>query len=179
MPPLPSFACPHEIPLLCSFINVYINIPVHLSSNLSDVSVSSFFFRSVCTSEADITLQKYLWNILILVPVDRERKLNVHKTFRRRHGHLLNVLCTFNLGPVSTRIWWRKAEKSSVYFENIIHIYTPVLYKTAVVEFTQKIVCVDAHTTLMILSESWHLKLVLHINSQHIVAGSKKSYLDS
>ena len=112
-------------------------------------------------------------------PADTGRKLNVHKTFRRRHGHLLNVLCTFNLGPVSTRIWWRKAEKSSVYFENIIHIYTPVLYKTAVVEFTQKIVCVDAHTTLMILSESWHLKLVLHINSQHIVAGSKKSYLDS
>ena len=32
-------------------------------------------------------------------PVDTERKLNVHKTFRRRP---LNVLCTFNLYPVST-----------------------------------------------------------------------------
>ena len=36
-------------------------------------------------------------------PVDTRRKLNVHKTFRRRPGRLLNVLCTFNLRPVSTR----------------------------------------------------------------------------
>ena len=35
-------------------------------------------------------------------PVDTGRKLNVHKTFRRRLGRLLNVLCTFNLSPVST-----------------------------------------------------------------------------
>ena len=39
--------------------------------------------------------------------VDTERKLNVHKTFRRCPGRLLNVLCTFNLRPVSTRyIHW-------------------------------------------------------------------------
>ena len=35
-------------------------------------------------------------------PVDTGRKLNVHKTFRRRPGRLLNVLCTFNLRPEST-----------------------------------------------------------------------------
>ena len=34
-------------------------------------------------------------------PVDTGRKLNVHKTFRRRPERLLNVLCTFNLRPVS------------------------------------------------------------------------------
>ena len=34
-------------------------------------------------------------------PVDTGRKLNVHKTFRRRPGRLLNVLCTFNLRLVS------------------------------------------------------------------------------
>ena len=34
-------------------------------------------------------------------PVDTGRKLNVHKTFRRRPGRLLDVLFTFNLGPVS------------------------------------------------------------------------------
>ena len=28
--------------------------------------------------------------------------MNVHKTFRRRSGRLLNVLCTFSLRPVST-----------------------------------------------------------------------------
>ena len=36
------------------------------------------------------------WNYNI--PVEKGLKLNVHKTFRRR---LLNVLCTFNLRPVS------------------------------------------------------------------------------
>ena len=35
-------------------------------------------------------------------PVDTGRKLNVHKTFGRRPGRLLNILCTFNLRPVST-----------------------------------------------------------------------------
>ena len=35
-------------------------------------------------------------------PVDTGRKLNVYKTSRRRPGRLLNVLCTFNLRPVST-----------------------------------------------------------------------------
>ena len=35
-------------------------------------------------------------------PVDTGWKLNVHKTFRRRPGYLLNVSCTFNLCPVST-----------------------------------------------------------------------------
>ena len=35
-------------------------------------------------------------------PADAGRKLNVHKTFRKRPGHFLNVLCMFNLRPVST-----------------------------------------------------------------------------
>ena len=36
-------------------------------------------------------------------PVDTGHKLNVHKTFRKRPGSLLNILCTFSLRPVSTR----------------------------------------------------------------------------
>ena len=40
-------------------------------------------------------------NSLKPFPVGTGRKLNVHKTFRRRPGRLLNVLCTFNLRPVS------------------------------------------------------------------------------
>ena len=35
-------------------------------------------------------------------PVDTGRKLNLHKTFTRLPGRLLNVVCTFNLRPVST-----------------------------------------------------------------------------
>ena len=34
----------------------------------------------------------------IRIPIDTGRKLNVHKTFRRR----LNVLCAFNICPLST-----------------------------------------------------------------------------
>ena len=44
---------------------------------------------------------------LVSYPVDTGRKLNVHKTLRRRPGRpgrLLNVLCTFNLRPVSRGI---------------------------------------------------------------------------
>ena len=37
--------------------------------------------------------------------IDTGRKLNVHETFRRRHGRLLNVLYAFNLHPVSTGYW--------------------------------------------------------------------------
>ena len=43
-----------------------------------------------------------LTELLKLFPVDTGRKLNAHKTFRRRPGRLLNVLCTYNLRPVST-----------------------------------------------------------------------------
>ena len=44
---------------------------------------------------------KELWRFQDFIPVDTGRKLNVHKTFRRCPGCLLNVLCTFNLRPVS------------------------------------------------------------------------------
>ena len=37
-----------------------------------------------------------------MYPADTGRSLNVHKTFRRLSGRLQNVLCTFNLHPVST-----------------------------------------------------------------------------
>ena len=43
------------------------------------------------------------WSIVVTYPADTERKLKVHKTFRRLPGCLLNVLCTFSLRPVSTR----------------------------------------------------------------------------
>ena len=35
------------------------------------------------------------------IAVDTGRKLNVHKKFTRRARHFLNVLCTFNLRPMS------------------------------------------------------------------------------
>ena len=44
-------------------------------------------------------------------PVDTGCKLNVHQTFRRRPGRLLNILCTFNLRPMSTG-------QFHIYFQN-------------------------------------------------------------
>ena len=41
-------------------------------------------------------------SLALPTPVDTGHKLNVHKTFRRCPGRLLNVLCTFSLCPVST-----------------------------------------------------------------------------
>ena len=40
-------------------------------------------------------------SLVLNYPVDIGRKLNVHKTFRRRPGRLLNILCTSSLRPVS------------------------------------------------------------------------------
>ena len=40
--------------------------------------------------------------VMMMIPVDTGRKMNVHKTYRTRPGRLLNVLCTFNVRPVST-----------------------------------------------------------------------------
>ena len=47
--------------------------------------------------------QNIIWKVSSLV--DTGHKLNVHKTCRRRPGRFLNVLCTFNLRPVSAGSW--------------------------------------------------------------------------
>ena len=53
--------------------------------------------------------------------MDTGRKLNVHKTFRRRPGRLLNVLCTFNLRPVSKSIQLTsKRGNASNHFTNMM-----------------------------------------------------------
>ena len=58
-------------------------------------------------------------------PVDTGRKLNVHKTFRRRARRLLNVLCTFNLRPVSTghRRVTKKIKKRQVFSYDFYTIF--------------------------------------------------------
>ena len=41
-----------------------------------------------------------MFSLMIACPLSTGRRLNVHKTIRRRPGRLLNILCTFNLYPV-------------------------------------------------------------------------------
>ena len=55
---------------------------------------------------------------ILHIPVDTGRKLDVHKTFRRRPGRLLNLLCTFNLRPVSTGILVLRQTDKQAMLEN-------------------------------------------------------------
>ena len=58
---------------------------------------------------------------LQIIPLGIGSKLNIHKTFRRRPGRLLNVVCTFNLRPVSRGI------VSLNHLSNKFAYYHPVL----------------------------------------------------
>ena len=61
------------------------------------------------------------------IPADTECKLNLHNTFRRRLGRLLNVLRTFNLRPVSTgncNKKWRKLQQRSTRNSILVKIIT-------------------------------------------------------
>ena len=51
-----------------------------------------------------IVSSKWFWSnitLMLSVPLDNGRKLNVHNAFLRCPGHFPNALCTFNLRPVS------------------------------------------------------------------------------
>ena len=64
-----------------------------------------------------------LTHVLLNKPLDPGSKLNVHKTFKRRSGYLLNVLCTFNLlhvfmGETVFSTKHGSLSKQDKYFEN-------------------------------------------------------------
>ena len=58
--------------------------------------------------------------------IDTGRKLNVHKTFRRRPGRPLNVLCTFNFRPVSIRIAWAMVLDTMFHIWFIMTVYNKI-----------------------------------------------------
>ena len=64
----------------------------------------NFKFHIIINSKPEDNIGVFKFSLRITV--DTGRKLNVHRTFRRRSGRVLNVLCTFNLRPVSARIVW-------------------------------------------------------------------------
>ena len=70
--------------------------------NIAKFLRASIFSEENLQTTASENEQMYLNIVFVFDPADTGRKLNVHKTFRRRSGRLLNVLCTFNLRPVST-----------------------------------------------------------------------------
>ena len=74
-----------------------------MGPSLSTVTIFQMVFLSFF--KILIYIEKLFSEFLFWIayyPVDTGRKLNVHKSFRRRPGRLLNILCTFNLRPVFT-----------------------------------------------------------------------------
>ena len=76
-----------------------------LSRNSWDLQAKIFASTSclnICRLDSHFVLWYSRWENFVSYPADTGRKLNVHKTFRRRPECLLNVLRTFNLRPVPT-----------------------------------------------------------------------------
>ena len=74
-------------------------------------------------SSAEFKTNSFMTEKIVLAktyPLDTGRKLNVHNTFRRRPGRLLNVLCMFNLRPVL------RGKKRN--FLVSLHLYVSVSY---------------------------------------------------
>ena len=70
-------------------------------------NIKDYLVRVTLSKLTKFNVLKNMWMVLAICepltfPVDTGRKSNVHKTFRRRPGRLLSILCTFNLRPVST-----------------------------------------------------------------------------
>ena len=62
------------------------------------------------------------------IPLDKERKLNVLKTFRKGSGRLLNVLCTLNLHPRSIFILHALAKITGLKYAENLYIFLFWLY---------------------------------------------------
>ena len=68
---------------------------------LEPLSKDQRFLQGVRSATLKTGQKSFVHRHDIFTPLDTGRKLNVHKTFRRRPGCLVNVLCTFNLRLVS------------------------------------------------------------------------------
>ena len=95
--------------------------------------------------------------------------MNVHKTFRRRPGRLLNVLCTFNLRPVSTGL-----EVSYLFLNNSRYLRQPT---------NQILTCMWIDQTPFPKSKPCNKQftimqdIVRHINDEHITRLDNNEYV--
>ena len=87
-------------------LKIHSNIKVDLNDHDTLVSTNQeqFLLNFTKESRTDKNMHEKGLKTFIQFPVDTGRKLNVHKTFRRRPGRLLNVLCRFNLRPVCAEL---------------------------------------------------------------------------
>ena len=93
-----SFVCSYlnYCPLVCHF---YKTKSLQKIENITKRVLT--YFHHDFESDYSETPQKLNKTTMTTPPPDTGNKLNVHKMFKRRPGRLLNVLCTFNLCPVS------------------------------------------------------------------------------
>ena len=83
---------------------IHIKFILLLISGIFSVIVAFFiphYMKNLKTCNKKLFFMNWTWKPAI---VDTGRKLNVHKMFRRCPGRLPNVLCTFNLRPVSKEL---------------------------------------------------------------------------
>ena len=107
------FSSPSNLQAFKRYLCIYKEQKGH-SIEENQQRISSFFhlFKEFCciTNKGKRKngyewMGKWLLRQTSRFPVDTGRKMNVHKTFRRRPVSLLNVLSTFNLRPVYTGIY--------------------------------------------------------------------------
>ena len=85
-------------------MKICFNLSRYQNENVSLVLHS----RRSCSTRVSLVLHSLVSFLLhscrtgVTSPVDTGRKLNVHKTFRKRPRRLLNVFRTFELRPVTT-----------------------------------------------------------------------------
>ena len=81
---------------MISFKVLHNKITLQLYSTLHSLSSCHFWYWKIFNN---LTRSFFSWDFAGI------KNLNVHKTFSRRLGRLLNVLCTSNLPPVYLRIY--------------------------------------------------------------------------
>ena len=97
---------------VCSYLN-YCPLVWHFCKKKSVQKIENItnrvltYFHDDFESDYSEPPKKLNKTTMTAPPPDTGNKLNVHKAFQRRPGRLLNVLCTFNLCPVSM---WSKTQ---------------------------------------------------------------------
>ena len=94
-------AATSKMELFGIIVNSFLPLTIITKLSILDVATALDPPLSITTNGCFYTLKSFS-RLLLTLPVDTVCKLNVHKTFRRHPGRLLNVFCTFNLRPVST-----------------------------------------------------------------------------
>ena len=109
-------------------------------------------FQFACSGLVTETLRETL---TFAAPVDTGRKLNVHKTFRRRPGILLKVLCTLNFRPVSTGAAFCS-------FQLLRHF----INKPRFVFVLLKLICQNQSATRPLISQHWSVAVTVVVKKK-------------